>query len=330
MTVEIIIPFFNGSSFILRALAGLACQTLEPARITVVDDGSDLSESSFLRDLCRDFPLTNVVMKANGGQGSARNFGARQSQADYIVFLDQDDVLLPDSLEVLVTAAQSSKSDVCYGDAMQSDLRGDVVRMSSVKSSPHPKTHIIEVFQQDMNILPSATLIRLGAFMDVGGFDENLIGYEDDDLFARMFLAGKKFHFVDAPLVISHQHETNTSMSPKMADSRLLFFRKWASYFSSSETNLKSRFMIDIVGDLLGPRLGSQFVHELHTSKMANTSSQNQLRNLKEFILFADELGLTGRSWCRAFSRRAKMGGLPNSIYQAVFVGFGLLQRLKK
>ena len=56
--------------------------------------------------------------------------------------------------------------------------------------SAHPKRDVFTCLTMDMFILPSASLIARKAFEAVGGFDENLMGYEDDDLFLRLFGLG--------------------------------------------------------------------------------------------------------------------------------------------
>ncbi|OWK21780.1 hypothetical protein AJ88_11715 [Mesorhizobium amorphae CCBAU 01583] len=65
--------------------------------------------------------------------------------------------------------------------------------------SSHPKADIFNMLSGDMFVLPSASIISRSAFKAVQGFDQQFMGYEDDDLFLRMFRAGFTNTFIDPP-----------------------------------------------------------------------------------------------------------------------------------
>ena len=83
-----------------------------------------------------------------------------------------------------------------------------------------------------MFVLPSASLISRKAFQAVGGFDESLSGYEDDDLFLRLFRAGYDNAFIDSALSRWRIYPTSTSYSPRMVASRMTFARKLLGDFA--------------------------------------------------------------------------------------------------
>ena len=74
----------------------------------------------------------------------------------------------------------------------------------------HPQTHLDEMIRRDMHILPAATLVRKEAFIDVGMFDERLSGYEDDDIFMRLFIRGWKRKYISEPLSQWRIHPNNS------------------------------------------------------------------------------------------------------------------------
>ena len=77
-----------------------------------------------------------------------------------------------------------------------------------------------------MFILPTASMISRAAFEAVGGFDETLSGYEDDDLFLRMFRAGYDHVYIERALARWRVHSTSASYSKRMALSRMIFAKK--------------------------------------------------------------------------------------------------------
>lgn len=211
-TVSVIIPYYNGSKWIERALASIAEQTMPATEVIVVNDGSREDERIALGKLADRYTF-HIIDKSNGGQGSARNAGVASASADYICFLDQDDFYLPDHIEVLVKAipTKDHRFGFVYGDAIEADGDGNVLRSSMVKDhNPiHQKRTIIEMLGSDMFVLPSASLIDKKAFLAVDGFDPRFTGYEDDDLFMRLFRKGYTNYFIDRPVYVWCIHEEN-------------------------------------------------------------------------------------------------------------------------
>jgi hypothetical protein len=75
-------------------------------------------------------------------------------------------------------------------------------------------------------VLPSASVLRRTAFQAVGGFDESLSGYEDDDLFVRFFRSGWEQVFLDRTLVRFRVHDSGSSATRRFLDSRIGFTQK--------------------------------------------------------------------------------------------------------
>ncbi len=234
-TITVIIPYYNGSKFIERSLASVLRQTLPAHEVIVVDDGSKPEHAAFLDNLNKTVQF-QLIRKTNGGQASARNLGVKAATSEYICFLDQDDFFLDDHNEKLALAIPSNdaKFGWAYGEVTEADGHGNISRHTSIKArstTPHPKTSVFELIAADMFILPSATLISKAAYTAVGGFDEQFCGYEDDDLFLRLFRAGYSQQFVDEPVTVWCINNESTSFSIRMSTSRLLYFRKLANDF---------------------------------------------------------------------------------------------------
>ncbi|MBR8208219.1 glycosyltransferase family 2 protein [Burkholderia cenocepacia] len=257
-TVAVVIPYYNGSKWIERALASVETQTIPATEVIVVNDGSRDEERVELGKLEGRYSF-RIIDKENGGQGSARNAGVQASGADYICFLDQDDFYLPDHIEVLVNAIPEKdlRFGFLYGDAVEADGDGNVLRSSMIKEhNPiHPKRAIIEMLRDDMFVLPSASLICRKAFLAVDGFDPRLTGYEDDDLFMRLFRKGYTNYFIDRPVYVWCIHEESTSYTVRMSRSRFLYFTKLTEMFPDDKE--KARFYFR---DCLVPRFGRAFI----------------------------------------------------------------------
>jgi len=123
--VSIIIPIHNRSRMLGHLLAATAAQTYHDIEILVVDDGSDdLSEQVFegyRRQVGGRHPV-RYLRKNKGGASSARNTGIASSSGDYLFFLDSDDLIFPNSIEILVSALRGSDEKYCVGRIIDVDF----------------------------------------------------------------------------------------------------------------------------------------------------------------------------------------------------------------
>ncbi len=110
----------------------------------------------------------------------------------------------------------------------------------------HPKIDVVRMISEDMHILPSASLIRKKALQEVGLFDERFSGYEDDDLFLRLFLAGWDNAYIKTPLSKWRVHAGSSGHTLRMHESRRLFASKILETFLDLELNRFSPS--DIIG----------------------------------------------------------------------------------
>ena len=251
--IACIIAFYNGSDFIERAVESCWSQTLPFEEIIIVNDGSKPLEAKKLDQLYGSVGRIRLIHKDNGGQGSARNAGVFASSSDYVCFLDQDDFYLEEHNEILIKPFLSSPSrrlGFVYADLWEGEEDGSICRYGMVKDhSVHPKKTLIQCIGQDMFILPSASMITREAFIDIQGFDESFTGYEDDDLFMRLFRKGWAHIFVDQCVTVWCINSKSTSYSIRMDNSRIKFVRKLCEMFGDDP--VKSRFLIR---DQIAPR----------------------------------------------------------------------------
>ncbi len=272
-TVSVVIAFHNGSRWIERALNSVKSQTVPCDEIVVVDDGSSTSESDFLRSLAKDFDF-RLVHQDNAGQSAARNLGFQESVSDFICLLDQDDYFLPNHIEHLLSIAQIAdpKFAYSYGDLHRIDEAGHLLSSSSINiEAAHPHKDVQTMIATNMHILPSATIIRRSAFLDIGGFDPELRGYEDDDLFLRFRLAGYSSTFTAEPVSAWTRNLNSTSFSEAMSSSRYVYLRKLLERFPEGSLD-----DVNVFADLLHPRFGIHIADDVIGSALGVSGSHHQ------------------------------------------------------
>ncbi len=222
--VSVVIPAYNARVFLAETLASVFAQTLPPAEIIVVDDGSTDDTAGIARDLG-----VTVISRANGGISAARNAGIRAARGEYVALLDADDLWMPEKLEVQLAAlAVAAVPSFSFTDfqtfdsrgvrAVKSTLRAHPAFRRTVPRAPSGANVVVAASESrpvlpDMYFLPSSAVIRRADVLAAGGFDESLRGCEDTEFFLRLFKLVPAVA-VMRPLLRYRRHEAQNTASP--------------------------------------------------------------------------------------------------------------------
>ena len=281
-SVSVVIAFYNGSRWIERALESVQNQTMPPNEVIVVNDGSSEDELGFLVGLQQSFDF-QILSQENSGQSAARNLGVSKATSDYICLLDQDDYYLPKHNQILLETAdfEDPKFGFSYGDLWRSNEAGRILSHSSINNVEikHPHKSLNTLVGKNMFIVPSASLISRSAFLAVGGFDPELRGYEDDDLFLRFFLAGYSNRFTSEALTVWTINSTSTSFTESMARSRFIYFKKLLKTFPEGSVE-----GMHVFGTLMYKRFAYQFSGDVIEAAFSN--GENYLERQSRLIEF--------------------------------------------
>ena len=183
MTISVIIPSINAAKWLPSAVASVRAQTRPADEIVIIDDGStDGTEA-----ICHEFgPNIRYVRRENGGLAAARNTGVKNTAGEWLLFLDADDILLPDALASLASTAAASDAGVVYGFVLQRQTHSTEAKLHgrpyAVGETPAPaKAHFW------WTPIPTAgcALISRSLNERVGGFDENFRQVEDAEYWLR-------------------------------------------------------------------------------------------------------------------------------------------------
>lgn len=111
--VSIIVPVYNVECYIKRCVDSLQGQTLQNIEIILVDDGSKDNSGSLCDELAQRDSRIHVIHKQNAGQGLARNDGLNIAKGRYVLFIDSDDFIEPDTCEKLSDRMEQEGADLC-------------------------------------------------------------------------------------------------------------------------------------------------------------------------------------------------------------------------
>jgi glycosyltransferase involved in cell wall biosynthesis len=197
-----VVPCYNCAAYLGEALASALSQTLPPAEILVVDDGSTDASARVAQ---AHAPRVKYLYQANQGIGPARNTGVAQSRGELLAFLDADDRWEPAKLERQWAALQADASlDAVFAHAKQF-VSPDVADNPDIQRLLAPEGAMAGYYA-------SSLLIRRPAFDGVGAFATDLSVGEFIDWYARAMEAGLAMQLLPDVLVWRRIHGANSTL----------------------------------------------------------------------------------------------------------------------
>lgn len=181
--VSLIIPAYQASDYLAKTLKSCLSQTLAPAEVIVVDDGSSDGTAAVAEEFA---PAVRVERVKNGGVARARNIGARSARGEFFVFLDADDTLVPSALEMLSTSMGQQNCGVVYGMVTERAEPPTKPRLNgfdfAAGNPPHPAQRN---FWRSAVITPGSAIVRAELHRRVGGFVTGYEPLEDRDYWIK-------------------------------------------------------------------------------------------------------------------------------------------------
>ncbi|MCX5806896.1 MAG: glycosyltransferase family 2 protein [Proteobacteria bacterium] len=207
--VSIIVPVYNRIEYIGEAIESVLAQTYGNYEIVIIDDGSVVDISGVLSSFQDKI---HYVVQGHKGLAVARNNGIHHSTGEYLVFLDDDDLLEPKKLEIQVDELEKRPdAGFVFSDAYYFDDR-DPSNLSLNPASGRDKRSddFAEAIFFDPNVKFSAVMFRRHCFDKAGFFDEYLAQHEDGDILLRVALCLPTV-FSSYPSARIRQHRHNMS-----------------------------------------------------------------------------------------------------------------------
>ncbi len=201
--VSVIIPTYNRAKYIRESIDSVLAQTYQDYEIIVVDDGStDNTKEIILSygDKVRYF------FQDHGNQPLALNFGATKARGEYIAFLDDDDLWVPNKLELQVNILDS-KEEIGFVCSETYHMNESGETTHHWKRKDWNKDTFESLYENNF-ICHCVVLVRKQLLDQVGGFDGTLITTQDYDLWLRLTKICK-FEYINKPLARIRFHPNN-------------------------------------------------------------------------------------------------------------------------
>ena len=238
--ISIVIPTYNRSVELKRALKSVLSQTYKNFEVIVVDNNSIDNTDTMLKNL-NDQRIRLLKINNNGIIAASRNMGINASNGKWIAFLDSDDWWHSNKLEKVIHYC-SSDYDVCYHDLeiINSKIRFGFYR-KKMSGYQVKKPVFNDLIQLGNALSNSSVIVRTALIKQVGGLceDKNLIGSEDYECWIRLSKLSDKFKYIPEVLGCYWIGDTNAT-SATLSITNLQYINKRYIAKFNEENNLES------------------------------------------------------------------------------------------
>lgn len=276
-TVSVIIHTYNNEKFIGETVESVLNQTYKDYEIIVVDDGSvDGTRDALLPYMQK----IRYHYKENGGIASAKNAGIGLSKAEFIAFLDHDDLWVPDKLKIQMECFNENPEVGLVYAKYTSFSDGKELRTKPEKGY---SGWIFKELLSKSIIQTSTVIVKRECLNAVGPYDESFSLGDEYDMFLRI---AKEFQcgFVDKELTRYRVHDTNASKNDFLFDSENLgVYKKIYNNFTDLDGEEKKILRKRIASYSIKVAEGLYSQGKLEESKQYQKEANNYLPFYKRF-----------------------------------------------
>ena len=263
--VSIIIPVYNVEKYLEECLNSVVHQTYKNIEVILIDDGSTDNSGKICDNYSLKYNNIKIFHKNNSGIADTRNFGIAKATSDYIFFLDSDDFISEDCIELLIKALLKNDCDIAICDEFQfidGQSRKSNLLNSSVKKSKYFIFSNVEataksMLLRDLNTSPCRFVAKKGIMakipFPVGRVYEDVatmpkIYFEAEKIF---YSKEQKYYYRHRPDSITHTNKvkTKTLVYDELlaAEELFYYFKEKCPSILFSATDLLVNISIDVI-----------------------------------------------------------------------------------
>jgi len=189
--VAVLIPAFNEAPVIKRTIAGVLRSDYPDLAVVVVDDGSVDCTVAIVAAMAERDPRVRLIRKKNGGKSSALNLGFKSIEQQYVVTIDADTIVHPDTISHLIEPFVDETVDAVCGNVQVGNVHSLLTRFQDVEyvTTQNYDRRAFEALNC-ITVVPGATgAWKRESVLKVGGYSEDTLT-EDADLTIHMIANG--------------------------------------------------------------------------------------------------------------------------------------------
>jgi glycosyltransferase involved in cell wall biosynthesis len=247
--ISVVIPCYNRSRLLTRAIDSALAQTIRASEVIVVDDGS----TDNTRELCAGYGnQINYVSQKNAGASVARNTGAMLARSSWIAFLDSDDYWMPSHLARMTKAIEKTDGEACFyfSDMQMGENNNCTTLWQTINFAPPHPVHLTKdgtnwVFLARQPTMLQCSVFRRDVWMESGGLDPRFRLKHDSELFYRLGIGRKVCAVSGVGCVQTEDDVSNARLTTAVNSGEAAYWKEsivlWRSLLRGSR-NLSARY----------------------------------------------------------------------------------------
>lgn len=243
IVLSVIVTVYNLEDYIEDCIVSILKQATNAIELIIVDDGSSDGSAAIIRKLHNDRLV--ILRQNNSGVSAARNYGLTHARGQYIFYIDGDDLIAPNAIDLILAKIKSTRADI---------LSTGYVKFTNSKriSNGYTVDHeIVQAVESENAGRAIEELIKNSIFLpnvstnifkrilfekNSIAFDDKLSNNEDLDCGMRLYLTADKIAVISEPLYYYRQLRRGSATdinTKKTVESSLAFIQTWTSRISS-------------------------------------------------------------------------------------------------
>ncbi len=207
--VTVIVPAYNEETVIGKTLTWLSKSNYKNLEVLVVDDGSTDHTADVVNDFMKENDKIRLISKSNGGKFSALNLAFQEAKAEYVVTIDADTMILPDTIGNLVVPFKDKTVDAVCGNVQVGNVKNIITGFQAVEyitTQNYDRRAFDEL--NCISVVPGATgAWKKEKVIESGGYS-SLTLTEDADLTLTMLEKGAKIIYAPSAKSVTEAPET--------------------------------------------------------------------------------------------------------------------------
>ena len=205
--ISAVVPVYNVEKYLRPCIESALAQTLADIELICVDDGSTDSCPRILDEYAAADPRVKVIHKENGGYGVAMNRGIEAATGEYFAVLESDDIIQPDSYQILYEAAKRFDADIVRGDYFDMTTRNGRIMLVAKQMTRdssyhyrriHPNSEM-EVYSFPMHNWSGIYRMDLLRRCGIRYHETPGASYQDNGFFWQAFTQAESLVYVPRP-----------------------------------------------------------------------------------------------------------------------------------
>ena len=215
--ISVIIPVYNVEKYLRQCLDSICSQTFKDIEIICVNDGSADGSLDILKEYRENDERISIYTQENRGAGASRNLGIDHATGEYVYFMDSDDYINQDALEILSSYFDKNPDFVMLkvsnfyqetNERIDDDYYSMPYLKERVGSNPFSYDDVKD-FAMDLCVCPYACIFRREFLSDIR-FPEGLL-FEDNVFFTHALFKADTIYFHDEFLYNRRKHLESTT-----------------------------------------------------------------------------------------------------------------------